>query len=148
MFSGPEVIKENRLKDLRIETNGCAIIDSGCATNVCGEAWLENYKESLTSDDKRKITEEPSNQKFTFGIGGTAQAKLRVRVPCWLNGKSGFLMTDVIENDIPLLLSRESLRRMHKILDFGANTLSSSTGNTIVELKNTSSGHYALPLSL
>ena len=35
MFSGPEVIKENRLKDLRIETNGCAIIDSGCASNVC-----------------------------------------------------------------------------------------------------------------
>ena len=109
MFSGPNETKENGLKALRMETNGHAIIDSGCATNVCGEAWLENFKESLTSDDKRKITEEPSNQKFTFGIGGTAQAKLRVRVPCWLNGKCGFLTTDVIENDIPLLLSRESL---------------------------------------
>ena len=55
MFSGPNETKENGLKALRMETNGHAIIDSGCATNVCGEAWLENFKESLTSEDKRKI---------------------------------------------------------------------------------------------
>ena len=148
MFSGPGNNEDSKLKALRIETNGCAIIDSGCATNVCGEAWLENFKESLTNEEMKKIKEEPSDQKFTFGIGATAQAKFRVKVPCWIKGKGGYLTTEVIENDIPLLLSRESLRRMHMILDFGTDTLSSSTGNTVVDLRNTSSGHYALPLSL
>ena len=147
MFTGNNR-NNNRMKILREETRGCAIIDSGCATNVCGAQWIEDFKEALTTEQRRKITEEPSNQYFSFGVGGLVKAKWKVKVPCWLNGKRGSLKTHVVEDDMPLLLSKESLVKMNLIIDFGKALLSSSTGNTVVKLWNTSSGHFALPINL
>ena len=146
MFSGNN--RNNKMKALREETRGCAIIDSGCATNVCGAQWMDDFKEALTAEQKEKIKEEPSDQYFSFGIGGTVKARCKTKVPCWLNGKRGSLTTHIVDEDMPLLLSKESLVRMNLIVDFGKALLSSSTGNTVVKLWNTRSGHFALPINL
>ena len=149
MFAGNN-IKNNieKMKALREETRGSAIVDCGCVINVCGEKWMEDYMEALTPDQKEKIREEPSDQYFSFGLGGTAKAKCKMTVPCWLNGKRGSLSTHMVEDDMPLLLSKHSLVKMGLIVDFGNALMTSSTGNTVVELWETSSGHFALPLSL
>ena len=148
MFAGNNRNNNNKMKALREETRGCAIIDSGCATNVCGAQWMEDFKEALTAEQKEKIREEPSDQYFSFGIGGTVKARCKTKVPCWLNGKRGSLTTHIVDEDMPLLLSKESLVRMNLIVDFGKALLSSSTGNTVVKLWNTRSGHFALPINL
>ena len=148
MFTGlAEDDNSGKLKSLREETVDCAIIDSGCASTVCGEQWIEHFKESLSDEEKENIVEEDSKQIFTFGDGSSIKSKKKITFPCWLQGKAGTLTTDVVGCGIPLLLSRKSLKKMNMILDFGNDILSSSTGNTIIKLRNTSSGHYAMPLS-
>ena len=148
MFTGlAEDDNSGKLKSLREETVDCAIIDSGCASTVCGEKWIEHFKESLSDEEKENIVEEDSKQIFTFGDGSSIKSKKKITFPCWLQGKAGTLTTDVVGCGIPLLLSRQSLKKMNMILDFGNDILSSSTGNTVIKLRNTSSGHYAMPLS-
>ena len=148
MFTGlAEDNNNSKLKSLREETVDCAIIDSGCASTVCGEKWIEHFKESLSDEEKENIIEEDSNQIFTFGDGSSITSKKKITIPCWIQGKAGTLTTDVVGCGIPLLLSRHSLKKMNMILDFGNDILCSSTGNTVIKLRNTTSGHYAMPLS-
>ena len=137
---------DNNLQSLVNESKGYAILDSGCSTTVCGEKWLENFVESLSDEERFKIKIEPSAQNFTFGDGKTVVSKRKVTVPCWMGGKQGEVSTDVVHCNIPLLLSRKSMKSQGMVLDF-KNDQVSVMGRDI-KLKVTKSGHYALPLSL
>ena len=46
------------------ETLNCALADSGCTENVCGESWLNNYIATLTKEDLAKVTEKESLSSF------------------------------------------------------------------------------------
>ena len=56
-----------------------------------------------------------------------------------------FIDTDVIEKDIPLLLSRPSMKRANMQLNFQDDTV--SVYNQNIQLIVTNSGHYALPIT-
>ena len=136
-----------KLKSLLDESRGCAIIDSGCATTVCGIEWVNAYVDTLCDEDRESIREEPSNEKFTFGDGNTVKSVKKMHIPCWIQGLDrGFITTEVVESGIPLLLSKRSMKNMHMVLDFKSDTI--TCGENVINLKNTKSGHYALPLSL
>ena len=51
------------------ETLNCAVLDSGCIKNVCGESWLTNYLDTLTKSDRSKVVVEKSSNSFRFGNG-------------------------------------------------------------------------------
>ena len=55
-------------------------------------------------------------------------------------------MTDVVDVNIPLLLSKESLKKANAVLDFSKDT-AQMLGEKH-QLLCTSSGHYALPIVL
>ena len=63
-----------------------------------------------------------------------------------MGGKQGLLTTDVVENNIPLLLSRRSMKWVGMMLDFGRDSVRANGRD--IRLKITNTGHYALPLSL
>ena len=52
---------------------------------------------------------------------------------------------DVVECDIPLLLSKETMKRLDMSIDFG--TGSASVLGKEINLMSTRSGHYCIPLS-
>ena len=54
------------------------------------------------------------------------------------------LNTDVVPSDIPLLLSRKSMKKANMTLDF-KNDSAEIFGN-VVQLMTTQSGHYAIPI--
>ena len=136
----------SKLSDLVYESRGYAILDSGCSNTVCGETWEKNFIKNLSDSELKEIKVENSNQSFTFGDGRSVTSIRKVTMPCWMGGQRGTIITDVVECNIPLLLSRRTMKRVGMKLDF-RNDVVNVNGRDI-KLKVTKSGHYALPLSL
>ena len=129
------------------ETINCAILDCGCVKTVCGQLWLDLYTETLTDEEKRMITEKKSSTRFRFGMGGPVYTSERkVKFPAVLGKKKVTIETEVIKCELPLLLSKESMKRAETAIDF-KNDKVSMLGQTL-DLKFTTSGHYAIPVGM
>ena len=70
----------------------------------------------------------------------------RVKLPITLGDKNVKLICDIVEVNIPLLLSKESMKKANTVLDFNKD-VAVMFGQEL-PLISTSSGHYALPLVL
>ncbi|CAL4080386.1 unnamed protein product [Meganyctiphanes norvegica] len=138
------VSDNNTLQTLVLESYGHAILDSGCATTVCGEIWLNNYINSLEEEFQDLVTWEGSTQQFTFGGGHMAKSKGRVNIPCWMGGIQGNITTDVVNCHIPLLMGRKAMEKADMILVFKKQQL--IWRDIYINLKLTTTGHYGLPL--
>ena len=126
------------------ETLACGIVDSGCLKTCAGDSWVECYKETLTEEQMKEVVTKSSNTPFRFGDGEVVRAKSEVTLPARVGTKDVLIKTNVLDVELPLLLSKEALKRAKAVLDFSNNTLRFA-GETI-NLRETSGGHYALPL--
>ena len=134
------------VKSLIEESKNCAVIDTGCAKTVCGKNWLEEYVNSLSDFEKGLIKSESSGSTFKFGDGVTVKSLNKVTLPCYIGGMKSEITTDVVQSNIPLLLSKQALKKCNVKLNFTTDTI--NIVNQDIKLKCTSSGHYALPLTL
>ena len=146
LFVGCASSEEDKLQQLINDSKGYAILDSGCANTVAGVEWFTKFTNNLSVSDKMEIKVAPSNETFTFGDGKKVKSMRKVTFPCWSGGTKGSVTADIVDCKIPLLLSRKSMSRVKMIIDF-ENDTACMQGRTI-KLKITSSGHYALPISL
>ncbi len=127
------------------ETINCAILDCGCVKSVCGKRWFDIYIESLSEEDKQTISETPSNTRFRFGVGGPVYiSERKVEFPAVLGTKRVSIEAEIIDCDLPLLLSKESMKRAETEISF-KNDEVSMLGQTL-KLHFTTSGHYSVPL--
>ena len=138
--------KETKLNLLMQESQDCAVMDTGCSTTVCGEAWLEKYSSSLSDYERSLITEENSIATFTFGDGMTFSSLKRVSLPCWIGNQRANIAVDVVECNIPLLMSCKSMKKANLIWNFKRDTI--QIGVDTINLKRATSGHYLLPLNI
>ena len=76
------------------------------------------YIESLCDDDRRKIQEFTSETEFKFGDGKVAASEKSVVIPCNIAGKNVSLKTELVKSEIPLLLSKESMKAAESKIDF------------------------------
>ena len=137
---------DDKLNALLNDSEGYALLDSGCSNTVAGEKWITKYIENLSNSDKLKIKVMSSEESFTFGDGKTHKATKKITFPCWIGGKSADITADVVECKIPLLLSRKAMTKGEMVIDFGKHT--ANINGRLIKLKRTESGHYALPISL
>ena len=145
LFTNEE--QKSHMPQLLKETVNCAILDCGCVKTVCGHTWFEIYKESLTEEENKRITEEKSETKFRFGVGGPVYvSEKRVKFPAILGKKKVTIESDLIDCELPLLLSKESMKRANTQINF-TNDQVSMLGQTL-DLQFTSSGHYAVALGM
>ena len=133
------LLAENEESSLLRETLGCGVVDSGCITTVCGEIWFESYVETLSENDRRRIISKPSEHKFRFGVGKIYNSKKEVILPMYIEDTQILMKTQVIEAKIPLLISRNSLKKANASLNFEKDTLD-LLGKQI-SLQVTTSGH-------
>ena len=63
-----------------------------------------------------------------------------------IGSKKFFIEADVVKNELPLLLSRQSMKRAEMIINF-SNDAVNVGGKDIIKLTCTTSGHYCLPLT-
>ena len=137
--------EEPELKRFCIEAKNCAALDSCCTGVVCGEEWLKNFLASMNPADRKKVSGPlVTNSVFKFGNKGQMESQAKYKLPVQIAGKLVEVTTDVIKSDIPMLLSKESMKKMGMILNFINDTV--QVGEKFVNLSETSSGHYIIPL--
>ena len=93
---------------------------------------------------KRKTACNSSNAIFKFGNGGSIKSNRKVEIPVIIEDIPVLLTTDVISFDIPLLLSKESMKQTNTAIDF-KNDYAELFGKRI-NLFFTSLGHYCIPI--
>ena len=131
---------------MRTETIGCAVLDTGCNVNVCGEKWLEEYEEMLDRQDKKCVKEYQTDKYFRFGDGKSVKANKRVKFPGYIGKERIEIETEVIESDIPLLLSKTFMKFMGMVINLGDDRIYWKKGE-VNGLKITSTGHYAIAIN-
>ena len=122
-----------------------AILDSGCTSTVCGEIWLQNMIDSLPDCDKKKVIENKSNKIFRFGDSKIINSTKKVKIPIWIANEKVTLNTEVINYNIPLLLSKESMKKAKVTIDFHNDSV--SFFGKEMKISFTSTGHYCIDLS-
>ena len=129
---------------LMTEAVHAAVLDSACSKTVAGKAWKEMYLATLSHQEKKEVKIFPSKTSFKFGAGDPVSAKECMEIPCVIGGLRTTMKTEVVESDIPLLLSKPDMKRMGFKLNMANDTL--EVNGKYIELDTTSSGHYYIPL--
>ena len=133
------------LSRLLDETLGMAIVDSGCSKTVCGKVWMDTYKDQLSDHDKASIREVPSSTKYRFGDGAQCMSSSLVRFPAIIGKKKVTIEANIVDAEIPLLLSRKSMKVAGCTLDFKNDSM--EILDQSIKLLSTGSGHYCIPLT-
>ena len=72
---------------------------------------------SLDETLKKQVQVSSSSTGFTFGDGRKVYPTKKVQVPVMVAGKMNKIAADVIAEGIPLLLSKNSLKKADTIID-------------------------------
>ena len=136
--------EQNKLSDAEIfmiESQCSAVIDTACTRTVCGEKWFNDFSDTI---DERKITISPSEKLFRFGDGKTVKSFSKAKIPVCIGKKKCHIETEILKSNIPLLLSKSSLKKAGTILDLSKDK--AVMFDEPVELHFTSSGHYCIDI--
>ena len=135
---------ENHCSVFMAETFGTAILDTACTSTVCGSKWLFEYKETLKEEEKAQMEEKTSERMFRFGDGAKVQAVKNVVIPAKIGEKQCKISTDVVELDLPLLLSKSALKKANAVIDMKKDE--ATLFGQKMKLEQTSCGHYCVNL--
>ena len=80
------------------ETVSSAVLDSDASSTVCG---------TLMDVQKKKIVKIKGMRTFKFGNGNKMTSLYKVILPCVITNTEFSIITDVMNSDIPLLLSKK-----------------------------------------
>ena len=127
------------------ETFGCGVLDSGCSKNVCGLVWVEAYLDTLSVEDRKLVNYNDSDATFKFGNPTIYSSLYQITFPAKIGSKRVDIVADVIEVDIPLLISKVAMKKADTIIDF-RNDKVTMFGETI-NIRFTSTGHYCVCLN-
>ena len=141
LFTG---YQREEIARLGIDARNCAVLDSACSSTVCGETWMSGYIDSLDQGDRDKIVRRKGHKVFKFGGGTRLKSKGEYEIPICLVGKNVTVKTDVVDSDIPLLFSRDTMKKACVKMDLENDT--AVIMGKEVALNLTSSGHYCLPV--
>ena len=92
----------------------------------------------MNSEEKWKIQHHVQANIYQLGDGNLVEAVENVDLPIAMGSKHAMLNTGIVRNDIPLLLSRKSMKR-------AGMTIAIAFGEQI-QLMNTKSGQYTIPI--
>ena len=137
--------ESNKLQNLLIESLGSAVLDCGASKTVCGMVWLTNYISNLSPKAKQRVKYEKSKNTFKFGDGQKVTSLKQAQIPAVIGDTKVMIITDVIDSDLPLLLSQQSMKKAKTILNLNDDTVN-ILGQTI-PLTVSTSGHYLLALN-
>ena len=136
--------KEHKTKNeaLLMESFGCAIIDTACTKTVCGRRWYEQYVDQLEQKKKKKIKTSTSRKTFKFGNGKRVKSYMKATIPAQIGDTRCTIETEVVNVELPLLLSKESLKRANTVLDMSNDK--ATMFQQPIDLNYTSTGHYCI----
>ena len=126
------------------ETLGCAVIDSGCTKTVVGRSWVNCYYETMTDREKAMMKSEACMTPFKFGDGIETISKEKIKIPGCIGNNNILIEANIVECELPLLLSKPALKRVGAVLDFQNDAI--VFNGEKIKLIETKSGHYGVPI--
>ena len=107
-------------KTFLCETFNMALLDTGCTQSVCGEEWLSIYLKSLDKESRVGLKMDQSLRSFKFGDGKVVPSKGKIKLPIYLSGvkKNICVLTNIVNENIPLLLGKPSLKKAGAVLKY------------------------------
>ena len=125
---------------------GQVVLDSGCVKSVGSTVRVNGFINTLHPATRAQIKVEPSSRVFKFGGGQKRKSVGTFYIPCSLNNKNIVLVMDAVEqDDLPLLLSKESMKKAGVTVDYVNDT--AMFFNQKVQLKENEAGHYVIQLA-
>ena len=125
------------------EALNCAVVDSGCTSNVISIYWLHCYLDTIPSNIT--LQERQSGETFRFGPSKSYPSLKEVIIPANIDDIEVEVVVDVIDCEIPLLLSKQFMKDADLTLDFVSDCI--TMYGKRVALMHTSGGHYCIPIS-
>ena len=112
---------------------------------LCGESWFNIFQESLSYEEKHQTVFTKSDNQYKFGDGAQVTAVSEAIIPITIGTIKTKIHADIVPSNIPLLLSKESMKRANMKLNFENDTITAFKQpiNFIV----TKSGNYAIPIT-
>ena len=126
------------------ECSGKAVLDTACTNDVAGRRWVEDYIERLPDDDRERVKKYKGGRTFKFGGGERLVSKTEMIVPGWIGEQRIMLKFDVVDADLPLLLSLNTIKMAETILD--TKNDEAFMLDNLVKLGRTETGHYTVDL--
>ena len=118
------------------ESFGTAILDTACTKTVCGTSWLQNFVEN----GGKVLSTQRSHRPFKFGHGSVIYSDKAIIIAAKIGKTDCKINVEVVPIELPLLLSKESIKRAGAELDI-PNDEAVLFGKKL-KLELTSSGHY------
>ena len=119
------------------------IFSTDVSKSVCGIDWLISYIESLSPREKSMVVDSPSDIVFNFRKTGQVTSLKSVTIPLIMDRqlkKVASVKVEVVEMNIPLLLSRATLISARTRINPLTNTVEFSGVRRYVNLHE--SGYY------
>ena len=136
----------SEIKGLLLESRNAAVLDCGVSKTICDWLRLDSYIDSLSEVQKANTVFQTSSSIYRFGHGKTFKATKKTQIPAEIGSHNVLIEKDVINSDIPLLLSWASMKQADMNLNFKDNT--ASVLDKTIELVVIRSGHYVIPLTV
>ena len=112
-------------------------------TNTAPLLTMRNVYIKGLSDDVRKLVRfNPSTAKIKFGEGEAQKSHGSVVIPMSIAGQNLFLTTEVVDTEIPCLLSHQAMEDVGMIIDMRKRSVAFKGEN--VPLLKTKTGHAAI----
>ena len=125
---------------------GCGVLDSGCNKTVSGHEWVESYLDTLDEEEIKEVKVEESKARFKFGNGNVYESLGKVTIPATLGSTKVLLSTDVVDTEIPLLLSKTAMKKAKTKIDL-ENDCVTMFGKRVRLLHTSKGGHYCISLN-
>ena len=138
--------KPQELKHLLSKTWSSALLDCGASKTVCGKEWLNQYVSNLPGYQQQNIKYIQSNHVYRFGDGRKITATESVTFPAKIGWEHINIQSDILDNDIPLLFSRSSVKKAEMKINFQNDSINAIREKIL--LITTTSSHYAIPLNI
>ena len=105
---------------LMAECVGYGVLDTACTKTVAGRDWMTEYLASLSDTERTSAvsTERFSSSIYRFGDGVESTSLKRYDISMYIPGNKLIkLEVDVVENKIPLLISKKTMKQLGFVID-------------------------------
>ena len=106
-----------------VEEVNAAVLDCACSRNIMGKVWKDTFIASLSPDERNEIVSLPGGTSFNFGGGTKIKSIEKIKFPCVIAGTKMAIISDVVERDIPLLPSKQEMKKHGFIFNMKCDTL-------------------------
>ena len=127
------------------ESTGCAVLDCGASKTVAGAVWWKMLYDSFPPEQQKQCRFSSSDRFFKFGDGVKYRSIVQVNFPGKIGRKNVRIEADIVDADVPLLFSKDSMKKAGMTVNFMMDNLIFQ--GQILPLTVSQSGHYILPIT-